>query len=225
MAVDTTARNLAVTALKNSGGSGVTVHNRMTGRDAANAHPISAITGLSEYMEGILPIVQRIRVLFCPNAGVEIELDKPAPENCYIQLFRYSRKKTATRGKYHLDKYGNPRPQALSAYRPIDISNANFPMIKIEKGSTRVLITDDDYDALYRPVKVRGNVKSPTRSGRTYNPINDKKDSKVKYKIGTCVYRDNKFYKSPMSQDTLFIIKYRFTVESTTCEKINYSII
>lgn len=49
MAIDTTSRNLATAALKKGGGgSGVTNHSALSGRNAANQHPISAITDLEE---------------------------------------------------------------------------------------------------------------------------------------------------------------------------------
>lgn len=45
--------DIVISATGEGGGEGTSVHNELTGRDTANAHPVSAITGLSSQLSTI----------------------------------------------------------------------------------------------------------------------------------------------------------------------------
>lgn len=42
------------------GTEGVTEHNKLTGRDEENCHPISSITGLSEFVDGVTKAIEEL---------------------------------------------------------------------------------------------------------------------------------------------------------------------
>jgi len=161
-----------------------------------------------------LPIVQRIAV-YATLGGqfypLLLELDRPAPQNCYLQFYRYSKKK---RNRGSARNFSVP---IRYAFRGIFVDGNNpFPVIPIPEGDTVVTLTDAQWLAIYRPVIIRSNDirgwdQAPPGRPR-WNPINMDRDSKATFKFGTCQYvRGESFRASLMSSDTLTIIKYYAT--------------
>jgi len=161
-----------------------------------------------------LPIIQRIAVYATFNGQfypLLLELDRPAPQNCFLQFYRYSKKK---RNRGRARNFSVP---IRYAFRGIFISASNpFPIIPIPEGDTVVTLTDTQWLELYRPVIIRSNDirgwdQAPPGRPR-WNPINMDRDSKATYKFGTCQYVPGESFRaSLMSSDTLTIIKYYAT--------------
>ena len=158
-----------------------------------------------------LPLVHRIVVQGTFEGELRpliLELDRPAPANCFLQFYRYS-KKSRDRGL--------ARDRSLPskyAFRGIFVDgNSNpFPVIPIPEGATSVALTWEEWNDIYRPVVIRGYKRdwAETPPGRPrWNPVNYRRENKVIYKFGTCEYiRGELFRPSQMSADTLTIIRH-----------------
>jgi hypothetical protein len=137
-----------------------------------------------------------------------IELNKPAPDNLWVQLYRRSKKK-GTAYKIH-------------QYRPIDIHNIFFPKFLIEKGSKIVLIAESQLNEMFKPTRVRGlnywgwedwdnyskksSLNPPVNisKGHRHNPLHGEKYNWVLYKFGLALYKPGIFYKKGMLYPTAF---------------------
>jgi len=161
-----------------------------------------------------LPLVHRI-VVDGDFAGARhpliLELDRPAPENCYLQFYRYSKK---TRNRGSLRGYSIPSKYAFRGVF-VDGNSNNFPVIPIPVGETVVTLNYAEWRNIYRPLDVRGywrDWNDPIPGRPRWNPINGQRDSKTIYKFGTCEYiRGESFRASQMSADTLTIMHYYAT--------------
>jgi hypothetical protein len=111
---------------------------------------------------------------------ISIDLDRPAPAGCALQLWRYS-KRSGTRG------YGIKR-QTRRAFRPILLNSDGWPSatyhVAIPPGATTFSIPTPRQ--LYKPVKIRGK-RWPFKPGNAYiggMPMDRQRPNKVHYKIG-----------------------------------------
>lgn len=161
-----------------------------------------------------LPIVQRIAVEGIYNGEwrpLILELDRPAPQNCYLQFYRYSKKK---RNRGSVRNFSVPIKYAFRGIF-VDGNSNPFPVIPIPEGATKIALTWQEWENIYRPVIIRHNVNiwAETPPGRPrWNPINGVRDSKAIYKFGTCEYvRGESFRAGLMSADTLTIIRHFVT--------------
>lgn len=163
-----------------------------------------------------LPIVRRIAVEGMYRGEwrpLILELDRPAPANCYLQFHRYSKKK---RNRGRARNYSVPIKYAFRGIF-VDGGSNPFPVIPIPEGETGVALTWPQWEAIYRPVMLRGNNLSrnwdEAPAGRPrWNPVDLDRDNKVIYKFGSCTYvRGETFRAGLMSADTLTIITHFVT--------------
>lgn len=163
-----------------------------------------------------LPIVHRIMVDATLNGiryPLVLELDRPAPLNCYLQFYRYSIKR---RNRGSDRNFSFPSKYAFRGIF-VDGRSNDFPVVHIPFGATVVTLMPDQWARLYKPVIVRGSSVrewQDTPEGRPrWNPVPPRsRDNKVIYKFGTCEYiRGVSFRANAMSADTLTIIRHFVT--------------
>jgi hypothetical protein len=141
--------------------------------DTINGQPVSMLGG------GGLPKVAQIRLAHpqgksfghaipqgYANNGVTLILDKPAPANCYIQFFRYSKRSGL---RYHTQD-----PRYKAGFRAIDISNAEqdeqpYWVLPVPEGVTRVETAS--LSQLYRPNRLRGSGYRYGSKERSYQRV------------------------------------------------------
>ena len=113
------------------------------------------------------------------------------------------------------------------------VGNGNeFPVMPIPHGETRIGLSEELLDNLYRPPKKRGNFPREWEqwagrpSGKRHNPINGKRDSKIELKFSVCRYVPGKSYTPGIeSVKQLTIMKYRVTFQKTgTLDKVRFEV-
>ena len=174
-----------------------------------------------------LPHVLRIRIP-APEPGMQqketrisIELDRPCPANCYVQLWRYSRRT----GNHRVTINGPKRRKVRKAFRPIWIFDSNWVFYhgneKIPINETTVKL-HCGYGDLYRPRQIRPisvRFKPDNLFINFGTQRNDGKPNKTYYKIGVVQVDAN----SPMkiakygapSAETLVIQRFYHLVGKT----------
>jgi len=112
------------------------------------------------------------------NLILILTFDRPAPEDAYIQFWRFSR-----RSDRHVAK----------KFRAVHIIDDHFPMIQVQKGATQVELTQViieqllDLSPIVRGVTPR-SFEDWAGTGKRHNPVNGKRDTKILLKFSVCQY-------------------------------------
>ena len=170
-----------------------------------------------------------------PRLFLRFHLDKPAPANCFLQIWRRSKRNRQRDPSWitapsHME-VGDKRlvrETMMTAFRPIGLADgqrgdlgitrnpdAGFPVIPIAEGSTLVHIPEMLYDranprraedAFFVPKAMRGSsISNPKYADRMITAY----DSKCILKFGTAIWIPGEKYAcGMMSRDTLRIIEY-----------------